>query len=341
MYFEYFNGENGDDILPNQPVLEVEKLKTYFYLENEKVAKAVDDVSFSIYPGETVALVGESGSGKSMTGLSLMRLVREPGKIVDGSITLNQKDLLALHNREITSVRGNEIAMIFQEPMTALNPVFTIGNQITEVLRKHKKMSKQVAKKKAIELLNMVGIPRAKEIIHEYPHQLSGGMRQRVMIAIAISCEPKLLIADEPTTALDVTIQAQILELLEELKSKLGMGLLLITHDLGVVYEYADRVMVMYGGQIVEHSPTKPLLQLTKHPYTEGLLKSIPNMEAEVDRLGTIKGIVPQAYQFPKGCRFSDRCPYVMEKCRDSNPDLIEIAPDHAVRCYLYEKERS
>lgn len=324
--------------MTNQPVLEVDNLKTYFYLEDEKIAKAVDDVSFKIYPGETVALVGESGSGKSMTGLSVMRLVKEPGKIVDGSITLNQQDLLALHDREVTSIRGNDIAMIFQEPMTALNPVFTIGNQITEVLRKHKKMSKQAARKKAIELLHLVGIPRAQEIMKEYPHQLSGGMRQRVMIAIAISCEPKLLIADEPTTALDVTIQAQILELLEELKRKLGMGLLLITHDLGVVYEYADRVMVMYGGQIVEHSHTKEILRLTKHPYTKGLLKSIPNMDKDVDRLGTIKGVVPPAYRFPKGCRFSDRCPYVMEKCMKSNPNMIKIAPNHDVRCFLYEE---
>lgn len=325
--------------MTNQPVLQVDNLKTYFYLEDDKIAKAVDDVSFRIYPGETVALVGESGSGKSMTGLSVMRLVREPGKIVDGSITLDEEDLLALKDREITSIRGNDIAMIFQEPMTALNPVFTIGNQITEVLRKHKKMSKQAARKKAIELLGMVGIPRADEIIHEYPHQLSGGMRQRVMIAMAISCEPKLLIADEPTTALDVTIQAQILELLEDLKSKLGMGLLLITHDLGVVYEYADRVMVMYGGQIVEHAPTKELLKLTKHPYTEGLLSSIPNMDIETDRLGTIKGIVPPAFEFPKGCRFSDRCPYVMEKCISATPELRKIAPEHEVRCHLYEEE--
>jgi len=324
--------------LTNQPVLEVDKLKTYFYLEDDKVAKAVDDVSFSIYPGETVALVGESGSGKSMTGLSVMRLVRDPGKIVDGSITLNQQDILAMRDREIISIRGNEVAMIFQEPMTALNPVFTIGNQITEVLRKHKKMSKKNAQLRAEELLQMVGIPRANEVFHEYPHQLSGGMRQRVMIAIAISCEPKLLIADEPTTALDVTIQAQILELLEDLKRDLGMGLLLITHDIGVVYEYADRVMVMYGGQIVENAPTRELLKKTKHPYTEGLLKSIPNIDVEVERLGTIKGVVPQAYRFPEGCRFSDRCPYVMKKCKSSIPELIRIASRHDVRCYLYEK---
>lgn len=324
--------------MTNQPVLQVDNLKTYFYLEDDRVAKAVDDVSFTIYPGETVALVGESGSGKSMTGLSVMRLIAQPGKIVDGSITMNNLDLLSLRDREIISIRGNDIAMIFQEPMTALNPVFTIGNQITEVVRKHKKLSKQAARQKAIDLLKMVGIPRAEEIMNEYPHQLSGGMRQRVMIAIAISCEPKLLIADEPTTALDVTIQAQILELLEELKRELKMGLLLITHDLGVVYEYADRVMVMYGGQIVEHAPTKELLKLTKHPYTEGLLASIPNLDEEVDRLGTIKGVVPPAYRFPQGCRFSDRCPHVMDKCKVSNPELTKITQDHNVRCYLYEK---
>lgn len=324
--------------MTNQPVLQVDNLKTYFYLEDDRVAKAVDDVSFTIYPGETVALVGESGSGKSMTGLSVMRLIAQPGKIVDGSITMNNLDLLSLRDREIISIRGNDIAMIFQEPMTALNPVFTIGNQITEVLRKHKKLSKQAARQKAIDLLKMVGIPRAEEIMNEYPHQLSGGMRQRVMIAIAISCEPKLLIADEPTTALDVTIQAQILELLEELKRELKMGLLLITHDLGVVYEYADRVMVMYGGQIVEHAPTKELLKLTKHPYTEGLLASIPNLDEEVERLGTIKGVVPPAYHFPQGCRFSDRCPHVMDKCKVSNPELTKITQDHNVRCYLYEK---
>lgn len=324
--------------MTNQPVLQVDNLKTYFYLEDDRVAKAVDDVSFTIYPGETVALVGESGSGKSMTGLSVMRLIAQPGKIVDGSITMNNLDLLSLRDREIISIRGNDIAMIFQEPMTALNPVFTIGSQITEVVRKHKKLSKQAARQKAIDLLKMVGIPRAEEIMNEYPHQLSGGMRQRVMIAIAISCEPKLLIADEPTTALDVTIQAQILELLEELKRELKMGLLLITHDLGVVYEYADRVMVMYGGQIVEHAPTKELLKLTKHPYTEGLLASIPNLDEEVDRLGTIKGVVPPAYNFPQGCRFSDRCPHVMDKCKESNPELTKITQDHDVRCYLYEK---
>ena len=218
-------------------------------------------------------------------------------------------ELLKLRPKQMTEIRGNEIAMIFQEPMTALNPVFTIGNQITEILRKHKKMSKQDAHMQAIELLNVVGIPRPGEIMKEYPHQLSGGMRQRVMIAMAISCEPQLLIADEPTTALDVTIQAQILDLMAELKNKFKMALLLITHDLGVVYEYSDRVMVMYGGQIVEQAPTKQLLKLTKHPYTQGLLASLPNIDEDVDRLGTIQGTVPPAYDFPKAVDFPARCP--------------------------------
>jgi len=327
--------------LSNNPVLRVEDLKTYFYLEDDRVAKAVDDVSLEIYPGETVAIVGESGSGKSMTGLSIMRLVRDPGKIVNGSIHLEETDILALSDRQITSIRGNDISMIFQEPMTALNPVFTIGNQMIEMLKKHKKMNTKDALAKAIELLKLVGIPRPNEIVKEYPHQLSGGMRQRIMIAMAISCEPKLLIADEPTTALDVTIQAQILELLENLKQQLGMGLLLITHDLGLVYEYADRVMVMYGGQIVEHAPTIDLLKLTKHPYTEGLLKSIPNIDKDVERLATIEGIVPPAYRFPKGCRFSARCPYVMEKCLESNPELLLYDENHEVRCYLYAEGSS
>lgn len=323
--------------MENDPLLRVQELKTYFYLDDHQVAKAVDDVSFTIYPGETIALVGESGSGKSITALSIMQLINQPGQIVDGSILLNNQQLLRLTSRQMTDIRGNDIAMIFQEPMTALNPVFTIGSQITEILRKHKRMNKNDAYNRAIELLNIVGIPRSKEIINEYPHQLSGGMRQRVMIAMAISCEPQLLIADEPTTALDVTIQAQILDLMLEMRDRFDMSLLLITHDLGVVSEYADRVMVMYGGQIVEQAPTKSLLKLTKHPYTQGLLKSLPNIDEDIERLGTIKGVVPPAYGFPKGCRFSTRCPFVMEKCTQSNPNLLEHEEDHFVRCYLYE----
>lgn len=318
-------------------VLDVAQLKTYFYLNNGQVAKAVDGVSLSISPGETVAIVGESGSGKSITALSIMKLINKPGRIVNGEIALNGKEMQALSEKQMTRIRGNDIAMIFQEPMTALNPVFTIGNQITEILRKHKKMNKKDAQAKAIHLLKTVGIPRAEEIIHEYPHQLSGGMRQRVMIAMAISCDPKLLIADEPTTALDVTIQAQILDLMLEMKEKFHMALLLITHDLGVVSEYADRVLVMYGGQIVEQAKTKELLRHTKHPYTQGLMQSLPKLDEDVDRLGTIKGMVPPAYNFPAGCRFSSRCPFVMDKCKVSNPELTEIDTDHFVRCHLYE----
>jgi len=324
--------------MSSQPVLDVQKLKTYFYLDQELVAKAVDDVTFSVYPGETVAIVGESGSGKSITALSIMQLINKPGRIVEGSIHVKDKDLLSLKPKQMTTIRGNHIGMIFQEPMTALNPVFTIGNQITEMIRKHKKVSKQIAEQKAIELLRIVGIPRPEEITKEYPHQLSGGMRQRVMIAMAISCEPELIIADEPTTALDVTIQAQILDLLLEMQKRYNMALLLITHDLGVVYEYTDKVIVMYGGQIVEQAPTKQLLSLTKHPYTKGLLSSLPKMNEDVERLGTIKGTVPAAYNFPVGCRFSTRCPFVMEKCKQVNPELLQYDTDHLVRCHLYEE---
>lgn len=323
----------------NQPTLSVNHLKTYFYLDEGRVAKAVDDISFTVSKGETVALVGESGSGKSMTALSIMQLIQEPGRIINGSIKLQDKELLKLNPKQMNQIRGSEIAMIFQEPMTALNPVLTIGNQIIEMLMTHKKMSKKAAKNRAIELLDMVGIPRATEVINEYPHQLSGGMRQRVMIAMAISCEPSLLIADEPTTALDVTIQAQILELLEELKRKLQMALLLITHDLGVVYQYADRVMVMYGGQIIEKGLTLPLIANPKHPYTQGLLHSLPDIDEIVDRLPTIKGMVPPAYDFPNGCRFSSRCQFVMDTCTVRTPDLQKYRRDHFIRCHLFGNE--
>lgn len=318
-------------------LLDVKGLKTYFYLEGKKVAKAVDGVDFSVNPGETVALVGESGSGKSITSLSIMKLVGKPGKIEEGQILFNGKDLVSLSDKQMTTVRGREIGMIFQEPMTALNPVFTIGNQIKETLIRHKKISKQEAERKAIELLKLVGFPRAEETMKEYPHQLSGGMRQRAMIAIAISCDPKLLIADEPTTALDVTIQAQILDLMDEMKKKFNMAVLLITHDLGVVAEYAEKVMVMYGGQIVEQTTVENLFLNPKHPYTSGLLESLPSLDKDVERLGAIKGMVPAAHEFPSGCRFSDRCPHVMDKCRAANPELVTVEPGHNVRCYLYE----
>lgn len=322
------------------PLLEVNGLKTYFYVGKEKVVKAVDDVSFSIRKGETVALVGESGSGKSITSLSIIRLIPSPpGKIVEGSIRLEGKELVTLSENEMCKVRGNEIGMIFQEPMTSLDPVFTIGYQIVESLIKHKKMKKSDAYKQAIELLKIVGFARAKEIIKEYPHQLSGGMRQRVMIAIAMSCNPKLLIADEPTTALDVTVQAQILNLMIEMKKQFQSSILLITHDMAVVAEVADRVLVMYGGQIIEEAPVKDLFINTKHPYTTALLKTIPNIDVDLKRLDSILGTAPPAHLFPKGCRFASRCTHVMEKCLEENPNLIEINSQHKVRCYLYEHE--
>lgn len=317
-------------------LLEVKNLKTYFHTDG-KVAKAVDGVDFDVYNGETLALVGESGSGKSITSLSIMGLIPQPpGKIEDGSIELEGKDLLKLTDREMMRVRGNDIAMIFQEPMTSLNPVFTVGNQIAETLMRHKKLSKKEAYKKAVDLLKLVGFARAEEIVYEYPHQLSGGMRQRVMIAIAMSCNPKLLIADEPTTALDVTIQAQILDLMIEMKEKFNSSILLITHDLGVVAEVADRVMVMYGGQIVEQGTAKEVFNNPKHPYTNGLLGSIPSIDKKVERLESIPGTVPPAHRFPEGCRFAPRCKDVMEKCHKINPELLEVGASQKVRCHLY-----
>lgn len=322
-----------------EPLLEVQGLKTYFYLGKDKVAKAVDDVSFSIYKGETLALVGESGSGKSITSLSIMKLIPSPpGKIVEGSIKLEGKDLLPLSEAEMCKVRGNEIGMIFQEPMTSLDPVFTIGNQMVESLMKHQKIKKKEAYAVAENLLKIVGFARAEKIIKEYPHQLSGGMRQRVMIAIAMACNPKLLIADEPTTALDVTIQAQILDLMVDMKERFDSSILLITHDLGVVAEVADRVLVMYAGQIVEEAPVRELFLQAKHPYTEALLKSIPSLDNDTERLDSIPGTVPPAHLFPKGCRFASRCKHVMEKCHEENPNLVEINSQHKVRCYLYEE---
>ncbi|PSL45956.1 peptide/nickel transport system ATP-binding protein/oligopeptide transport system ATP-binding protein [Salsuginibacillus halophilus] len=321
----------------NEALLEVDNLKTFFYID-DKVARAVDGVSFSVHRGETVALVGESGSGKSITSMSIMQLIPSPpGKIEEGSVKLEGKELLKLSERQMTKVRGNEIGMIFQEPMTSLNPVFTIGEQLAEPLVKHKGMKKKDAKAEAVKLLKRVGFPRAEETVKEHPHQLSGGMRQRVMIAMALACDPKLLIADEPTTALDVTIQAQILDLMQEIKEKYNSAILMITHDLGVVAETADRVLVMYGGQVVENAPSKVLFTEPKHPYTEGLLDSMPDVGDEKERLESIKGTVPPAHNFPEGCRFAPRCKYAMKECTEAVPELREIAPNHQVRCILYE----
>ncbi len=323
-------------VLPNdKALLEVRHLKTYFYTE-DGVAPAVDDVSFILNRGETIGIVGESGSGKSVTSMSIMRLVSyPPGRIVNGEILLDGMDLLKLSEREMQSVRGNRISMIFQEPMTSLNPVFTVGYQIEEVLRLHQKMGKAEARAKTIDMLRLVGISSPEQRYKEYPHQLSGGMRQRVMIAIALACNPELLIADEPTTALDVTIQAQILELMKGFTERLGTSIILITHDLGVVSEVAQKVMVMYAGQIVEYADTKTIFSNPLHPYTCGLLGSLPSIDQTVHRLQIIEGLVPSLYDLPKGCSFNPRCSRAQEVCRNKRPELIEFKDGHKVRCLL------
>jgi len=324
------------------PLIELKGLKTYFYTE-DGVVKAVDGVSFAIEPEQTLGVVGESGCGKSVTALSIMGLVpMPPGKIVEGEI-LFYKDgkVVQLHKlnpkgREYRSIRGKEIAMIFQEPMTSLNPVFTIGYQIMEAIMLHQKVSKKEAKKKAIEMLRQVGIPEPEQRVDEYPHQLSGGMRQRAMIAMALSCNPSLLIADEPTTALDVTIQAQVLDLMQDLKRKFQAAIMLITHDLGVVAEMCEEVVVMYLGKVVEHAKVRPIFHEPKHPYTQGLLKSIPSLATKKKRLEPIKGVVPDPLNAPPGCPFNPRCPYTMDICRREMPPLKEVAPGHDVACWLY-----
>ncbi|MEH7239275.1 ABC transporter ATP-binding protein [Bacillus sp. JJ1562] len=320
-------------------LLEVKNLKTYFY-KKKTVIPAVDGVDLKINKGETLAIVGESGSGKSITSLSIMKLVPSPpGKIVEGEIILDGRNLVDLSEAEMCKVRGNDVSMIFQEPMTSLNPVLTVGEQIIEVLMYHQKMSKVEATKKAIEMLELVGFSRAAELINDYPHRLSGGMRQRVMIAIAMSCNPKLLIADEPTTALDVTIQAQILDLMKDLSRKFDTSILLITHDLGVVSEVADKIVVMYGGQVVEQSPVDDLFDEPLHPYTVGLMNSIPAIEGEIGRLQSIEGNVPSPENMPKGCRFAPRCSKAFDRCFSEAPQLKQMGKERAVRCFLYEDE--
>lgn len=320
-------------------LLEVKNLKTYFY-KKKTVIPAVDGVDLKINKGETLAIVGESGSGKSITSLSIMKLVPSPaGKIVEGEIILDGRNLVDLSEAEMCKVRGNDISMIFQEPMTSLNPVLTVGEQITEVLMYHQKMTKAESTKKAIEMLELVGFSRAAELINDYPHRLSGGMRQRVMIAIAMSCNPKLLIADEPTTALDVTIQAQILDLMKDLSNKFDTSILLITHDLGVVSEVADKIVVMYGGQVVEQSPVDDLFDEPLHPYTVGLMNSIPAIEGEIERLQSIEGNVPSPENMPKGCRFAPRCSKAFDRCFAEAPQLKQMGKERAVRCFLYDDE--
>jgi oligopeptide/dipeptide ABC transporter ATP-binding protein len=321
-----------------EPLLRVHNLRTYFHTGGG-VARAVDGVSFDINAGETVGMVGESGCGKSVTALSLLRLVDPPGRIEpDSRIEFEGKDLLSLDEEGIRRIRGNRIAMVFQEPMTALNPVFTIGDQVAEVARVHSNMGRKAAWERAIEMLNLVGIPDPRERAKSYPHQLSGGMRQRVLIAMALVMNPSLLIADEPTTALDVTIQAQILELLADLQQRLGLAVLLITHDLGVVAEVTSRVLVMYGGQIVERAPVRELFRDPRHPYTRGLLEAMPRLGRQRDRLAVIPGTVPPPTQWPSGCRFRDRCAYAWQRCADEAPPQYKVTDDHGARCHLVDE---
>ena len=318
-------------------ILEVKNLKTKFKTDKGTVS-VVDGVDFSIKPGETLGVVGESGCGKSVTSLSVMRLLPANASN-EGSITFQGKELISLAEKQMQKVRGNDIAMIFQEPMTSLNPLHTVGKQIEEAIILHMNISKLEAKERAIKMLKAVGMPRAEEIYGEHPHQLSGGMRQRVMIAIAMACDPKLIIADEPTTALDVTIQAQILDLMKDLKEKTGTSIMLITHDLGVVAEMCDRVIVMYAGQVVEETDVDTLFENPKHPYTIGLMDSIPSFEDEQEYLNTIPGSVPLPYEMPNGCRFAPRCSWAKEICHQQAPKLVEIESQHKCRCWLVTEE--
>ncbi len=324
-----------------EELLKVENLKTTFYTD-DAVINAVDGISFSVKPGEVVGIVGESGCGKSVASLSIMRLIYyPPGKIEGGKILLNDRNLLTISEREMRSVRGNEVAMIFQEPMTSLNPVYKIGDQVSEAIRLHQGLEKSAAWQEAGRMLELVGIPRPKEILDNYPHQLSGGMRQRAMIAMALSCNPKLLIADEPTTALDVTIQAQILELMRDLQKKINTAIIFITHDLGVIAEMANYVVVMYTGKIVEKADVETLFSSPMHPYTAGLINSKPKLEEEKDVLDFIPGNVPNPKAMPEGCAFHPRCKEVMEVCQREVPELVEQAPGHQVRCWLYQKQEA
>jgi len=323
----------------DQRVLEIRDLKTYFFTY-EGVAKAVDGVTYQLAKGEPLGVVGESGCGKSVTALSILRLIPiPPGKIVGGEILFKGKNLIDLSEEEMRKIRGNRISMIFQEPMTSLNPVFTIGNQIQETIKLHQGLSKRESLEKAIEMLRLVNIPSPERCVNQYPHELSGGMRQRAMIAMSLACNPEILIADEPTTALDVTIQAQILDLLNKLKEELGMAIILITHNLGVIAETVNRVLVMYAGKIVEEAKTQTLFENPQHPYTGGLLKSIPRLGDKVRhgkvRLSEIPGVVPSLYEIPSGCKFSTRCPSVMDICKEKEPELKEIEKGHFSACWL------
>lgn len=319
--------------MQNNPIIEVKNLETTFFLKSGPF-RAVNNVSYSIPKGQTLGIVGESGCGKSVTSFSLMRLIDEPGRITGGQVLFQGKDLLKLSENEMQEIRGGAMAMIFQEPMTALNPVLTIGYQIDEQIMRHKKCSKKEAKERSIEMLQLVGIPSPKERYDNYPHQLSGGMRQRAMIAMALSCDPEFLIADEPTTALDVTIQAQILELIQTLQKKLNMTVQFITHDLGVISEISDQVMVMYAGQTCEMASTEEIFHHPRHPYTAALIASRPKFGERVKRLTTIEGSVPAPHELPPGCPFVNRCPRALPHCAPQKPPLVEMSPGHKVACF-------
>ncbi|TCP24557.1 peptide/nickel transport system ATP-binding protein [Scopulibacillus darangshiensis] len=318
------------------PVLDVKGLKTYFFTDDGQVP-AVDGIDFHVKEGEILGIVGESGCGKSVTSLSVMGLLPSPpGKVVDGKILYNGEDITYASESRMRQIRGNDIAMIFQEPMTSLNPVFTIGSQLIEAIRIHRKCSKKQARARAIDLLKLVGLPRADELVDEFPHQLSGGMRQRVMIAMAMACDPKVLIADEPTTALDVTIQAQILDLMLKLNRETKTAIIIITHDLGVVAQMCQRLVVMYAGKVVEEGTVKDIYNNPKHPYTKGLIQSVPDMREKKQRLYSIKGSVPKPGSIKKGCQFAPRCEYVMTDCLEQEPQLT--GNEHLVRCLLYRE---
>lgn len=319
-----------------EEVLQVKDLKTHFFTD-EGVSKAVDGLNFSVSKGETLGIVGESGCGKSITSLSIMRLIdRESGSKVEGNILFKGKDLLQQNEAEMRAIRGNQISMIFQEPMTSLNPVYSVGEQIAEAIRIHQKLSKKEAWNKAVDMLKLVGIPSPEKRAKQEPHELSGGMRQRIMIAMALACNPDLLIADEPTTALDVTIQAQILSLMKSLQKQLGMGIIMITHDLGVVSETCDRVAVMYAGKIVEYADIEHIFTSPKHPYTIGLLQSLPSLDTDQEELQTIPGSVPSPYHMPSGCRFADRCTHAKELCHNTLPELQLTQDESEVRCWMF-----
>ena len=321
-----------------EPLVDIQNLKTYFFVRDQ-VARAVDNVSLGIAPGETLGLVGESGCGKSVTAHSIMRLIPDPpGKIVHGSILFEDRDIVTLSEARMRKIRGNKISMIFQEPMTSLNPVFSVGDQVAEVIKLHERISKAALRERVVNSFELVGIPEAAARLDEFPHQMSGGMRQRVMIAMALACHPKLMIADEPTTALDVTIQAQILDLMNRLKSETGAAILFITHDLGVIAEMAQKVAVMYAGKIVEYTDVRTLFSNPEHPYTIGLLESIPVFGKNIHqkRLKTITGTVPSLFNLPEGCCFSNRCPDVFNECRKTEPDIYTTGDHHLVRCLKY-----